>query len=312
MEGRLMSAVIALDIGGSGVRAARVEDGVIVRRASLALVPGAAAPEAAETLREAVRSLEPTPADSALGVAFPGFLDPMGRVLPGIYLPGFVGMDFADPLGPLMTNRPIAVLPDVAAAALAEANATGFECRLLCICLGTGANAALVAGGAVVNLAGGCLGDAAHVVVDPDGPRCTCGGRGCLESVCSGRAMARDGAQFGFPDAAAVCDAARAVDRHALTLVEQAGRALGRAIASWAAMTFPDLVVVTGGMSLAGELLLTPARAEMHRVGSPEIVARLDTQVGRCAADAALLGAAIEAERVKKAVRAAAAPLSGK
>lgn len=154
-----MSAVIALDIGGSGVRAARVEDGVIVRRASLALVPGAAAPEAAETLREAVRSLEPTPADSALGVAFPGFLDPMGRVLPGIYLPGFVGMDFADPLGPLMTNRPIAVLPDVAAAALAEANTTGFECRLLCICLGTGANAALVAGGAVVNLAGGCLGD---------------------------------------------------------------------------------------------------------------------------------------------------------
>ena len=155
-----MAAVVVLDIGGSGVRAARVQDGEIVRRARLGLIPGTVPSQAAETLRAALGSLVPSPTDGALGVAFPGFLDDAGRVLPGIYLPGFVGMDFVDVLGPLMTGRPIAVVPDVAAASLAEAAATGFAGRLLCVCLGTGANAALVADGVVVDLAAGCLGDA--------------------------------------------------------------------------------------------------------------------------------------------------------
>jgi glucokinase len=296
-----MAAVVALDIGGSGIRAARVQDGEIVRRTRLELIPGTAPAQAAETLRAALGSLEPSPTDGALGVAFPGFLDGAGRVLPGIYLPGFVGMDFLDTLGALLPERPIAVVPDVAAAASAEAAATGCTGRLLCVCLGTGANAALVADGAVVDLAAGCLGDAGHVVVDPEGPTCTCGGRGCLEATCSGRALARDGTPLGFVDAAAVCEAARAEDRRAAHLVERAGRALGRALASWSAMTFPDVVLVTGGLSLAGELLLTPARNEMRRVGPPEIVAGLDVQIGRCGADAALLGAAIEAHRAQQA-----------
>ncbi|MGD0983322.1 MAG: ROK family protein [Acidimicrobiales bacterium] len=296
-----MAEVVALDIGGSGIRAARVQDGEIVRRARLELIPGTAPDQAGETLRAALSLLEPSSSDGALGVAFPGFLDGAGRVLPGIYLPGFVGMDFVDTLGPLMAGRPMAVVPDVAAAALAEAAATDSKGRLLCVCLGTGANAALVADGVVVDLAAGCLGDAGHVVVDPDGPACTCGGRGCLEAMCSGRALARDGTALGFVDAAAVCEAARAMDERAVDLVERAGRALGRALSSWAAMTFPDVVCVTGGLSLAGELLLTPARREMRRVGPPEIVARLDVRIGRCGADAALLGAAIEAQRVQEA-----------
>jgi len=296
-----MVAVVALDIGGSGIRVARVQDGEIVRRARFELIPGTAPAQVANTLRAALGSLEPSPTDCALGVAFPGFLDGAGRVLPGVYLPGFVGMDFVDTLGPLMGERPMAVVPDVAAAALAETAATGCAGRLLCVCLGTGANAALVADGVVVDLAAGCLGDAGHVVVDPDGPMCTCGGRGCLEAMCSGRALARDGTPLGFVDAAAVCEAARAMDPRATDLIERAGLALGRALASWAAMTFPDVVFVTGGLSLAGELLLTPARGEMRRVGPPEIVAGLDVQIGRCGADAALLGAAIEAQRVQGA-----------
>jgi len=102
--------------------------------------------------------------------SLPGFLDDAGRVLPGIYIPGFVGMDFVDALGPLMDGRPMSVVPDIAAAAVAEAAAAGIPDRLLCVCLGTGANAALVADGTVVDLAGGCLGDAGHVVVDPRVP----------------------------------------------------------------------------------------------------------------------------------------------
>src|SRR5271157_1851652 len=100
-----MAAVVALDIGGSGIRAARVQDGEIVRRAGLALIPGTTPAQASETLRAALGSLEPSPSDGALGIAFPGFLDGAGRVLPGIYLPGFVGMNFVDTLGALLPER---------------------------------------------------------------------------------------------------------------------------------------------------------------------------------------------------------------
>ena len=299
-----MAVVVVLDIGGSGIRAARVQDGVIVTRARLGLTPDEAPANVAETLRTALGSLEPSSGDGALGVAFPGFLDDAGRVLPGIYIPGLVGMDFVDTLGPLLEGRPMAVVPDIAAAGVAEAAATGASGRLLCVCLGTGANAALVVDGAAVDLAGGCLGDAGHVVIDAEGPECTCGGTGCLEAFCSGRALARDGARIGFGDAATVCEAARKTNPAATELVDRAGRALGRALASWAAMTFPDLVVVTGGLSLAGELLVAPARAEMLRVGPPGIVSGLEVQIGRCGPDAALLGAAIEAERAQRAISA--------
>jgi glucokinase len=302
--------VLAIDIGGSGVRGARVsEDGVLGRRAAQSLDPSLDAREISGRLHAVVSALE-TADDVAVGVAFPGFLDGEGRIRPGIHLRSMVGMDLAKELAAGCKERPVAVLPDLGAVALGEAHFGNRGERLLCVGLGSGANAALVVDGAVVDLAGGCLGDAGHVVVEPEGPACPCGGRGCLEAVCSGTALAREGAPLGLPDGVAVTEAAHQGRPEALALLERAGRGLGRALASWAAMTFPDRVVVVGGVSAAGELLLGPARRELDRVGQPTLVGELTVETGSCGSDAALLGAAFAAVALAESAQSDSATLA--
>jgi glucokinase len=166
---------------------------------------------------------------------------------------------------------------------------------VLVAALGTGANAALVVGERVVETAYGCLGDAGHVLVEPDGPPCPCGGRGCLEAVASGPALARAGQAIGAPAAGLVVAAARAGDARARAVVERAGIALGRAIVSWSVMTFPDVVVVGGGVADAGELLLGPARREVARLGTPYVVEGVQIAAAGLGRDATLVGAGLVA-----------------
>jgi glucokinase len=251
----------------------------------------------AERLRSVLAELEPGPPDAGVAVAFPGFRDSEGRVAFAANLPGLNGALVEELLAPVGGGLAVSGLPDLAAAALGEARlgaGRGVE-RFLCASLGTGVNAALTADGRVVDVAYGCFGDAGHVSVEPDGPECGCGGRGCLESIASGAAFARDGAPLGLPDAAAVFGAARKGHEGAAAIVARAGVALGRAIASWGAIAFPDRVAVTGGLSAAGELLLEPARAELRRVGPPYVVDRMELVIGELGADAALVGAGLAA-----------------
>jgi glucokinase len=165
--------------------------------------------------------------------------------------------------------------------------------RFVCVGLGTGANAAAVVDGVLVDTAFGCLGDAGHVLVDPAGPECSCGGRGCLESIASGFALTRDGAPLGLSSGRMVIEAARNGHRQAQAIVDRAGVALGRAIATWAVLLWPERVALAGGLAAAGELLLQPARQEMLRIGPPYIVSEIELVQATLGADAALLGAGV-------------------
>jgi glucokinase len=293
-----------VDIGGSGVRAARVgADGIEGPRAVRRLDRTLSHEEIAEQLRAVVAELGPGDGVAGVGVAFPGFPDDDGRISLVANLPGLNGMPLEEELGPV-TAAPVSAIPDLAAAALAEARigaGLGSQ-RFLCTAIGTGVNAALTVDGQIRDVSAGCFGDAGHVIVEPDGPECFCGGRGCLEAVCSGLALARDGAPLGLDDGAAVIDAAREGDAGALAIVERAGVALGRAIASWTAIAFPDRVAVAGGVAAAGDLLLDPARAELQRVGVPYLVDELQIVLGALGAEATLAGAglaALAAEEVR-------------
>jgi glucokinase len=289
---------IGVDVGGSGVRAARVGPaGLDGARPERPLDRTLDAAELAERVRSAVAELEPGPGDAGVAVAFPGFRDADGRVAFAANLPGLDGVLVEELLEPVAGGLTVSGLPDLAAAALAEARlgaGRGVE-RFLCAALGTGVNAALTVGGRVVDVAYGCFGDAGHVIVEPDGPECGCGGRGCLEAVASGAALARDGAKLGLPDAAAVVRAARDGRQDAAAIVARAGTALGRALASWSAISFPERVAVTGGLSAAGDLLLEPARAEQRRVGAPYVVERMEVVLGELGADSTLAGAGLAA-----------------
>jgi glucokinase len=147
------------------------------------------------------------------------------------------------------------------------------------------------------------------VVVDADGPPCqgNCPNRGCVETMASGTALARDGtaaakaapdsalgrlAGEGTPiDGAAVTRAALAGDDAARAVVTAAGRYLGVALASLANVFEPDVMVLGGGVMAAGELLLEPARAEVRQRALPP-QNRTPVLAAELGPDAGMIGAA--------------------
>jgi glucokinase len=286
------ATAIAVDIGASTVRAARVDRsgvcGAIVRRSLEADFPTATI---VGVVRDAIREVGWTAPDRGVGIGIPGFLDEAGRVQFAGNLQGLNGLSLADALAGTLPRDRVFVVPDVAAAALGEAVAgagRGVE-RFLCAAIGTGVNAAMTVHGRILETVAGCLGDAGHVLVEPAGPRCPCGGLGCLEAVTSGIALARDGAPYGFDDAAAVVQAAREGHAQASAIVERAGTALGRAIATWCTMLWPDRIAIGGGVGTAGDLLLAPARRELARVGVPYLT-QVDVVEAQLGGDAGLVG----------------------
>jgi glucokinase len=178
-------------------------------------------------------------------------------------------------------GRPVTVENDANAAAWAEYRfgAARGEPVVACVTLGTGIGGGLVVSGVLYRGAFGVAGEWGHMAVVPDGRRCPCGNRGCWEMYASGTALARDGRELaevspvsarrllqlahGVPAAltgADVTAAAREGDPAAVEIYTAMGRWLGRGIADLAAILDPSVVVVGGGVSEAGDLLLRPAR----------------------------------------------------
>jgi len=202
---------------------------------------------------------------------------------------------------------------DANAAAWAEYRfgAARGESVVVCITLGTGIGGGLVIDGSLFRGAYGVAGEWGHMRVVPNGRRCACGNRGCWEQYASGRALARDGRELvessplasqrllelaGHASAVEgthVTTAAQEGDPAALELVAEAGAWLGQGIADLAAILDPAVVVVGGGVSEVGELLLGPARDRYAAVLAgrgfrPELVIK----VAQLGAAAGLVGAA--------------------
>jgi glucokinase len=209
---------------------------------------------------------------------------------------------------------PVLVDNDANAAARAEAHfgaAVGHR-QVLCVTLGTGIGGALVLDGRVYRGANGLAGEFGHMQVVPDGRRCECGNRGCWEQYASGNALVRDAGELvlaGSPVAhrlremvdgdisrlngPLVTQAAREGDPLSAELITDVGRWLGVGLAGVAAALDPSCIVIGGGVSGAGSLLLEPARSAFSRTlvgrgfrAEPEIV------LARLGQDAGFIGAA--------------------
>jgi glucokinase len=136
---------------------------------------------------------------------------------------------------------------------------------MLMITIGTGIGGALVLGGRVVRGANGLAGEFGHMQVVPDGLACECGLRGCWEQYCSGRALERVtrvalGRHLDGPEVAAMAFAGDEVARQAFASI---GTWRGVGVAGLVSAFDPQLVVVGGGVSAVGDLLLAPARAAL-------------------------------------------------
>jgi glucokinase len=213
-----------------------------------------------------------------VGIGAAGFVDVSRSTV--MFSPHLAWRD--EPLREALMGRlrlPVVVDNDANTAALAESRfGAGVGERLvLCVTLGTGIGGAVVIDGRVFRGANGMAGEFGHLQVVPDGHRCECGNRGCWEQYASGNALVRDARELvrvGAPmaqelaalvggDPAAltgplVSQAARDGDPLARELLDEVGEWLGVGLAGLAAAFDPSCIIVGGGVSAAGDLLLDP------------------------------------------------------
>ncbi len=168
--------------------------------------------------------------------------------------------------------------------------------RFLCVACGTGLGVGMTIDGEPLRFAYGCMGDVGHVIVQRDGPLCTCGGRGCAEIMVSAPALAaqyKERAELtGEVSLRDVILAAQAGDSHAVSVITQAGEWLGVAIASMANAFFPDHIAIAGGLSAAGDLLLQPAERVFRRSAAIFASSQASLSLATLGPMATLIGAA--------------------
>ncbi len=247
---------------------------------------------------------------SGVGMAVAGFLDERrDRLVYNPNLQPLVGY-------PLLTGisaqlqMPAVLEVDSNAACLAEAlygAGRGVD-RFLSLSIGTGLGGGITQHGRLLRTSYECVGDIGHVIVDPQGPRCGAGCRGCAEAlICApaleGQALeqarmepqgglARRLALHGTITARDVIELGHAGDVAAQSLLARTGHWLGIAIASMATIFFPDLVAISGGVSEAGEMLLAAANRAFRETAAPFAADRVTLCKGTLGARAGVIGAA--------------------
>jgi glucokinase len=262
------SAAIGVDIGGSKVVAATVGPAGEVLDREDRVTPGRTtdASVVEDVIADAVEALRARCRVAALGVGAAGFVDrDQQRVM---FAPHLSWRD--EPLAKRLSERlamPVLVDNDANAALWAEHRfGVARDARdVVMITLGTGIGGAVLVGGGVYRGRNGMAGEFGHMQVVPNGRPCECGGTGCWEQYCSGKALARFAREARSELAGpALTDAARAGDPIALGAFNEVGRWLGTGVANVVAALDPELVVIGGGVSSAGELLLDPARRTLQ------------------------------------------------
>jgi glucokinase len=167
--------------------------------------------------------------------------------------------------------------------------------------LGTGVGGVIAIGGRVHQGRDGTAGELGHQTIDPDGPWCGCGNRGCLEAFARADQLSL---ACGTATPEEAVTRARAGDERALDGLAQVGRYLGIGIANMVTVITPDRVVVGGGVAAAGDLLFEPIRAELRRRVKTTSLDGVDVVPAGLGTWAGAIGAAVHgAERAGDAAR---------
>jgi len=230
----------------------------------------------------------------AAGVGLPGPIDrDSGRVTSPQILPGWRDLDPAEEIRSRL-DVPVHLENDANVGALGEsAFGAGAGAEVLVyVRLSDGIGAGLVLGGSLFRGARGIAGELGHVLVDPDGPICRCGNRGCLETAVAGPALVellrRSHGPLTLPH---MIRLANEGDAGARRVIADAGRVVGRALADVCNVLNPDRIVVGGELGEAGDLLLDPLREAVGRFAIPAAAEDVAIVPGVLGARAEVLGA---------------------
>lgn len=269
---------VGLDIGGTKTLGVTLQDGEVVKSIKIPTLQDRA------RLLESLRTLaDDLGAAVSVGVGIPGPVSPGGVILAAPNLPCIVGLaatDISQALG-----RRIRIGNDAKCATLAEWKLGAGENinNLVLLAFGTGIGAGFVLNGKLVVGSTGFAGEIGHMIVDPNGPECSCGQRGCWEQLASGRALsvlAQQGFQESWlpnrsaPDGPSrhpvgedLVAAARVGNQNALSILDNLARWMALGIINVLNIFDPERVIIVGGLAAAADVLLPRVEKWRKRLG---------------------------------------------
>jgi glucokinase len=302
-----MSVIIAVDVGGTQIRAAVYPRNHMRPSLLNRISTRNARATPLERLIQLIESVWPKDEPvTAIGIASPGPLDPYQGVI--IAAPNIAG--WADlPLRKTLEdhfNVPVILGNDANLAAYGEwcYGAGQNHHHLIYLTVSTGIGGGVIIDDQLLLGVRGLAAELGHVAVELDGPLCSCGKRGHLEALASGTAIARwveqelsQGAGSILPHdqpitTKMVAQAAKKGDELAIAALTRSGTYIGKALANYLHIFNPSIVIIGGGVSQSGSLLLEPMRAAMcEQVLSEEYVENLTLTTAALGDEAGLMGA---------------------
>jgi glucokinase len=304
--------VIGVDAGGTKLLGGVVDEQLVVHHRVRRTWGDAERGQTLDLFVEAVEEVRAAAPDvEAVGFGIPSLVDPAtGVSVWSNHLP-LDDVPFRD----LMSERlglPVFVDNDANVAALAEhrwgaAKGTNYSITLT---VGTGIGGGMVLDGKLYRGSVGAGAELGHITIDINGPPCqgNCPNNGCLETMASGTALAREARAFAEANPASklgqALDAGRELngmyvtemahdgDGDAIDLIALIGQRLGVGLANYVNIFNPEVIVIGGGLLAAGELLLEPAREEMLRRALPFVRDLVRVDAAHFGGDAGLIGAA--------------------
>ncbi|MBX3396640.1 MAG: ROK family protein [Phycisphaerae bacterium] len=312
-----MTLAIGIDLGGTAIKGGLVdESGEVLHRTSIATnaVEGVDAvinriADFANTLSDHAASRHSRPV--GIGVGAPGTMRlPEGVILSAPNLPGWSHVEFVPRLKRLVT-LPVVLNNDANAAALGESVCgAGRGVRdMLMLTLGTGVGGGIIIGGRLLRGERGNAGELGHIIVQPGGLPCNCGQAGCLEAHASASATGRLAMQRlaagecstlqsildrnGHVTSADVAAAAQSGDSLAASVWSETCRYLAIACIGLRHTFDPQCIVLAGGMSEAGDFLISGVNDAIHALISPRLGPPPELRLAQLGNDAGFVGAAM-------------------
>lgn len=294
-----MVATLAVDIGGTKIAAGLVDPDGSLRYEARQPTPHSDDPDqvwaaAARAIADALAAAGGPVAGVGISSAGPIHL-PDGTISP-INIPAWRDFPVVERVVAAVPGVPVRLGGDGLCMALGEhwRGAGQGAAFLLGMVVSTGVGGGLILDGAPYHGRTGNAGHVGHVVVDTDGPPCTCGGRGCVEAIASGPHLAQWARTQGWDgaDAKELADAAATGNQVALAAFRRGARAIAAMIASVGAVCDLDLVVLGGGVAKAGPVLFDPLHEELRTFAGLEFLSGLRVVPAALGGEAGLVGAA--------------------
>jgi glucokinase len=295
--------VVGIDVGGTKLLAIRLDSG-----GGVTADPLQASPKDGPGVVEEV---------VAVGLGIPGLVDGSGRVRFAPNLQGLVGTPLTDAVREALPGWAVWVGNDATAACWAERErgaARGAD-EVLMVTLGTGIGGGIISNGRLFEGSNRYAGEFGHMVVDPHGPRCPCGKRGCWERFASGSGLGWLGREMaiageasrlvalagGDPEAVRgehVTTAAAEGDGPAAEIMTRFAWWVALGLANLANALDPELIVVGGGLIAAGEVLMEPTRRAFYElVAAPALRTNVRIVAAVLGSQAGAIGAGLLAAR---------------